>query len=58
MAILLFVVGTRDLSIGQWLAGALGGLLCGFAVLLATREVSLNELRSLGRFVTQTRAHR
>ena len=49
MALVLFLVGTRDLSIGQWITGALGGSLCAFAVLLATGEVSLKELRSLAR---------
>ncbi|HLB18956.1 MAG TPA: oligosaccharide flippase family protein [Gaiellaceae bacterium] len=49
MAGVLFLVGTRDLSIGEWIAGALVGSLCAFVVLFATGEVSVKDLRSLAR---------
>jgi hypothetical protein len=54
MAGVLFLVGTRDLSISQWIVGALGGPLCAFVVLFATGEVSVKELRSLGRLCHAT----
>lgn len=49
MAGLLYALGTEGLSISAWLIGAVGGTLVYVAVLLATREVTIAELRSLRR---------
>ena len=48
LAGVLALTGTNDLSVFQWLAGLTGGALAFVAVLLATRELSAGELRSIG----------
>jgi O-antigen/teichoic acid export membrane protein len=55
MAGVLFLAGTSHLSVGAWLAGAVGGLLAYAAVLLATREVSVDELRVALRLAARRR---
>jgi hypothetical protein len=48
MAAVLFAFGTDDLSLLDWIAGGVGGLAAFAAVLLLTRQVTLDELRTLG----------
>jgi O-antigen/teichoic acid export membrane protein len=47
MAAVLLTLGTRDISAGDWIIGALGGTAAYCMVLVALREVSPAELRSL-----------
>jgi len=47
MALVLLACGTHDLSIVEWIVGAVGGLAAFFAVLLLTRQVTVAELRDL-----------
>ncbi|MFZ0044156.1 MAG: oligosaccharide flippase family protein, partial [Solirubrobacteraceae bacterium] len=47
MALVLLVIGTRQLSLAQWLVGALGGTAAFAAGLLVTRELSLAEIRNV-----------
>lgn len=51
MALVLLAFGTSDLSVFEWIGGAVGGFAAFAAVLLITRQVTLGELRSLGAFV-------
>jgi O-antigen/teichoic acid export membrane protein len=51
MAAVLIAFGTEELALWEWIGGALGGLAAFFAVILATREVSLAELRALPRTI-------
>jgi O-antigen/teichoic acid export membrane protein len=45
MAAVLNAVGTRDLSLGGWIIGAVGGAVAYLAVLLVTRELSVARAR-------------
>jgi O-antigen/teichoic acid export membrane protein len=47
MAAVLFALGTEDLSVLDWLVGAVAGTIVYIAALLLTREVTLGELRAL-----------
>lgn len=49
MAGILFALGTDDLSVSDWAIGAIGGTIAYLGVLVASREVTLDELRSLRR---------
>lgn len=51
MAAVLFLAGTSSLSVFEWAFGAGGGLAVFVAILLASREVSLGEVRTLRRRV-------
>ena len=46
-AIILALIDTSDLSVGEWLAGVLGGGCAYLVVLVATAEVSTRELREI-----------
>jgi O-antigen/teichoic acid export membrane protein len=48
MAAILFAAGTHDLSPAEWILGGIGGLAAYAAVMLATAELSIAELRQLG----------
>jgi hypothetical protein len=50
--------GTSDLGWTAWVGGALAGAAAYCAVLLISREVTLNELRALRAFVASTLANR
>jgi O-antigen/teichoic acid export membrane protein len=56
MAGVLFVVGTSDLSAVQWLVGAVAGTAAFAAVLAATGEVGVAEIRLARSAVTRLRA--
>jgi O-antigen/teichoic acid export membrane protein len=45
MTAIMLAVGTSDLSVGDWLLGGLGGMLAFVAVLFATGEIRLSEVR-------------
>lgn len=47
MALVLLACGTSDLSVLEWIVGAVGGLAAFLAVLLLTRQVRPHELRAL-----------
>ena len=47
MAAVLLAFGTEDLAVWEWFAGGLGGGAAFLAVILATREVTIAELRAL-----------
>lgn len=47
MAAVLLAVGTEDLSLTAWLVGALGGTAAFCAALLASREVSVRDVRAV-----------
>jgi O-antigen/teichoic acid export membrane protein len=49
MALVLLACGTHDLSLVDWIVGTVGGLAVFAAVLLVTRQVTLDELRALWR---------
>jgi O-antigen/teichoic acid export membrane protein len=41
----LLAAGTSELSVGEWLAGSLGGMVVFCGVLVATREISLTDVQ-------------
>ena len=47
MGLVLLAVGTGSLSVGDWIIGGVGGLLAFGAVVLATRELTVDELRGM-----------
>jgi PST family polysaccharide transporter len=51
MAAVLLAVGTKELSIAGWAVGAVGGTAVFCATLLASREVSLSDVRQLATVV-------
>jgi O-antigen/teichoic acid export membrane protein len=57
-AAVLLLIGTSSLSAAQWIAGALLAPTAFVAVLLATRELSLEELAGARRFLTRAVARR
>jgi stage V sporulation protein B len=57
-AAVLLLIGTSSLSATQWIAGALLSPAAFVAVLLATRELSREEIASARRFVRQTISRR
>jgi O-antigen/teichoic acid export membrane protein len=51
MGAVLFAFGTEELAVWEWIAGGLGGLAAFLVVIIATREVSVAELRALPRTI-------
>ena len=51
MALVLLACGTHHLSVVEWIAGAVGGLAAFTAVLLLTRQLTMDELRALAGWV-------
>lgn len=47
MGLVLLAVGTGSLSVSDWIIGGVGGLLAFGAVVLATRELTVGELREM-----------
>jgi O-antigen/teichoic acid export membrane protein len=55
MAAVLLVFGTDDLAVWEWIAGLAGGTVAFVAVILATREIKIPELRALLQAVLRRR---
>ena len=57
MALVLLALGTSHLSVVEWLVGLTGGTLAYFAVVLGTREVSLDEIGAVVGMARRRLAH-